>query len=163
APPEPGVVRATRGSRRNEAAVRVERVRPAALPLALRALAALVVAALLGAVAALLHAAEAAAVIARGVDEEPGTAPDQALFADADQVPRDLVLEQLRGVEGDRPQEREQVAVLFQRRLEPAGSDHPEAAARQGIRDPGVDDLQPSRRRGASFNRREHHVVQRLA
>src|SRR6202022_1465566 len=123
---------------------RFERLRPvAALPLAWRALPAPVVPALLGPVPAVLHVAEAAAVIARGVDEQPGTAPDQAFFADADQVARDLVLEQLRGIERHGPQEREQVAVLFQRHLEPAGSGHPAAAARQGIRDPRVDDLPP--------------------
>src|SRR6267142_6394063 len=139
---------------------RFERLRRvAALPLASRALPALVMPALLGPVAALLHAAEAAAVIARGVDEEPVTAPDLAFFADADQIPRDFVLEQLRGVERNGPQEREQVAVLFQRRLEPAWSGHPEAAARQGIRDPRVDDLQPGVRWGTAFDRREHHVV----
>src|ERR1700682_4946984 len=123
---------------------RFERLRRVAvLPLAWRALPALVVPALLGPVAALLHVAEAATVIARGVDEQPGTAPDQAFFTDADQVARDLVLEQLRGIERHGAQEREQVAVLFQRHLEPAGSGHPEAAARQGIRDPRGDALPP--------------------
>src|SRR6266403_3483471 len=143
---------------------RFERLRwVAALPLASRALPAMVVPALLGPVAALLHVAEAAAVVARGVDEEPVTAPDLAFFANADQIPRDFVLEHLRGVERDGPQEREQVAVLFQRRLEPAGSGHPEAAARQGIRDPCVDDLQQGVRWGAALDRREHYAVQRFA
>src|SRR6267378_5189720 len=141
---------------RNRRFERLRRV--AALPLALRDLLALVVPALLGPVAAILHAAEAAAVIARGVDEEPVTAPDLAFFADADQIPRDFVLEQLRGVERDGSQEREQVPVFFQRRLEPAGSGHPEAAARQGIRDPCVDDLEPGVRWRTAFDRREHDV-----
>src|SRR6266404_4140040 len=142
---------------------RFERLRRVAALLALRVLPALVMPALLGPVAALLHAAEAAAVIARGVDEEPVTAPDPAFFADADQAPRDLVLEQLRGVERDGPQEREQVAVLFQGRLEPAGSGHPEAAARQGLRDPCVDCREPGVRWRTALDRREHYVVQRFA
>src|SRR5262249_61398337 len=51
-----------------------------------RALGPLVMPALLGAVAAVLHGAEAAAVVARSIEEEPGAAPRLALGADADQA-----------------------------------------------------------------------------
>jgi len=58
----------------------------------------LVVAALLGTVAALVHAAEPPAVVARSVEKEPGAASDEALLANADQPLRNIIIEQDRGV-----------------------------------------------------------------
>src|SRR5205807_4536159 len=102
----------------------------------LRVLSPLVVAALLGAVAALVHVAEPPAVVARSVEKEPGAASDKALLANADQPLRNFILEQFGGIAGHGPQEGEQVAVVLERCLEFAGGRHAEPPLRHRLGDP---------------------------
>src|SRR5438105_9396785 len=117
-------------------------------------------AALLGAVAALPHAAEAAAAVLGLVEEEPAAAALLELGADADGL---AGFEQAGRVERDRAQEGEEIVVVLEADLEAARAFGDDAALGQGGGDPAVQFGEGGGGRLALLRGGEGHVVQRLA
>src|SRR5438105_259985 len=118
-------------------------------------------AALLGAVAALLHRAVAPAVVLGLVEEEPAAAAHFGLIADVHAL--ELAGEDFCRIGRQGNEEGEKVARLFLPVELIAGSARDQAAAGHRIRDPAVHQLQRLRRRPARAQRREDQVVERLA